>query len=291
MGDRASATRRSRSPRRSSRPRPQAFTNQQLIGEYYAPRDPVKTAAAYEAYLANRPTELEGGDVLPRIRLGLRVPRERARRARRRRRAARERRSTRRRSISSSTSQRKLGKKPNAQVNADNGLCAAYTGLGRWDQAITVCERVVAGSEAHRCDRLGLVQPRDRVPRAQADEEGAHRRERVHARAQDRGARLHPDRRHLLRRPRLGQRARPVPAAPRSCCKPNQAREQVQLSIRLGKTYRRLPAPASRPEPEPRARDRQADRPRSARTRAASSSRSSSAARTSRRGRTPRRPR
>ena len=35
--------------------RPAAFTNQQLIGEYYASRDPVKTAAAFEAYLANQP--------------------------------------------------------------------------------------------------------------------------------------------------------------------------------------------------------------------------------------------
>ena len=31
--------------------------------------------------------------------------------------------------------------------------------------------------------------------------------------------------------------------------KPNQAREQVMLSIRLGKTYRRLPAPANGPNP------------------------------------------
>ena len=50
--------------------KPPSFTNQKLIGEYYAQRDPVKTAAAFEAYLAHRPAELEGGDVLPRIRLG-----------------------------------------------------------------------------------------------------------------------------------------------------------------------------------------------------------------------------
>jgi tetratricopeptide (TPR) repeat protein len=50
--------------------KPASFTNQKLIGEYYAQRDPVKTAAAFEAYLANRPAELEGGDVLPRVRLG-----------------------------------------------------------------------------------------------------------------------------------------------------------------------------------------------------------------------------
>src|SRR5439155_6623604 len=50
--------------------KPAAFTNQKIIGEYYAGRDAVKTAAAFEAYLAHRPAELEGTDVLPRIRLG-----------------------------------------------------------------------------------------------------------------------------------------------------------------------------------------------------------------------------
>jgi tetratricopeptide (TPR) repeat protein len=50
--------------------RPQAFSNQLIIGEYYASRDPVKTAAAYEQYLAHRPPEREGSDVLPRIQLG-----------------------------------------------------------------------------------------------------------------------------------------------------------------------------------------------------------------------------
>ena len=50
--------------------KPQSFTNQKLIGEYYAQRDAVKTATAFEAYLTNRPTELQSGDVLPRIRLG-----------------------------------------------------------------------------------------------------------------------------------------------------------------------------------------------------------------------------
>src|SRR5207253_821273 len=54
--------------------RPQAFTNQKLIGEYYAPRDPVRTVTAYEQYLANRPGDLEAGDVLPRIRLEVARP-------------------------------------------------------------------------------------------------------------------------------------------------------------------------------------------------------------------------
>ncbi len=46
--------------------RPETFTNQKLIGEHYSARDPAKTMAAFEAYLSNRPANLEGGDVLPR---------------------------------------------------------------------------------------------------------------------------------------------------------------------------------------------------------------------------------
>ena len=41
--------------------RPQAFTNQKLIGEYYATRDPQRTITAYEAYLAYRPRAPRGG--------------------------------------------------------------------------------------------------------------------------------------------------------------------------------------------------------------------------------------
>src|SRR5690606_11416527 len=50
--------------------RPQSFLNQQLIGEYYAGRDAQKTASAFEAYLAHRPSEFEKNDVRPRIHLG-----------------------------------------------------------------------------------------------------------------------------------------------------------------------------------------------------------------------------
>src|SRR5262249_34391607 len=50
--------------------KPSTFTSQQLIGEFYAGRDARKTSAAYEAYLASRPGEIEGKDVLPRSRLG-----------------------------------------------------------------------------------------------------------------------------------------------------------------------------------------------------------------------------
>ena len=134
--------------------RPQAFTNQKLIGEYYASRDPVKTVAAYEHYLTNRPADLEAGDVLPRVRLGfayLATARlaiadgDDARAEQRFSKAADQ----------FELVQRKFGKKPNAQVNADNGLCAAYYGLGRYDQAVTVCERIIQNPK--RIDAQGSV--------------------------------------------------------------------------------------------------------------------------------------
>jgi len=122
--------------------KPSAFTNQKLIGEYYASKDPEKTAIAYEAYLASRPGDLEQGDVLPRIRLGF----ARLAAARVAIGAGDETRAQQQYSRAVDQFeivQRKLGKKPNAQVNSDNGLCAAYTGLSRFDQAVTVCERVL----------------------------------------------------------------------------------------------------------------------------------------------------
>ena len=134
--------------------RPTSFANQKIIGEYYAQRDPVKTAAAYEGYLAHRPAELEGGDVLPRIQLGFAYL------------------SNARAVLGDGDEQhaeqlynkaveqfdfvaRKLGKKPNAQINANNGLCAAYTGLRKWDQAVTVCERIVTNPKS--VDTTGSV--------------------------------------------------------------------------------------------------------------------------------------
>src|SRR5947207_374473 len=53
------------------------------------------------------------------------------------------------------TVEKKFGKKPNAVVNADNGLCGAYTGLRRYDQAITVCERII--QDPKKIDSNGSV--------------------------------------------------------------------------------------------------------------------------------------
>jgi lipopolysaccharide biosynthesis regulator YciM len=227
--------------------RPQAFTNQKLIGEYYASRDPAKTAAAYEGYLASRPADLEPGDVLPRARLGFAYL------------------TLARGAISAGeppkaktlftkaanqfeTMQRRLGKRPNATVNAENGLCAAYTGLGRFDQAVTVCERIAA--DGKRIDATGSVWfnlataylARRQIKKARTAASEFAKLRKAEARGlillgdtffaeRDWGKALD----HFTRAEKL--------------VKPNQAAEQVQLSIRLGKTYRRLPAPASGANP------------------------------------------
>ena len=223
--------------------RPQAFTNQKLIGEYYASRDPVKTTAAYEKYLENRPADLESGDVLPRIRLGFAYL------------------STARSAIAESDDvkaqrlyskaadqfeivQRKFGKRPNAQVNADNGLCAALTGLGRFDQAVTVCERVI--EDPKRIDATGsvwfnlatayLARKQTRKARTAGTEFTRMRKNEA------RGYILLGDT-FFADRDWAGALEQYLRAE--KLVKPNQPHEQVSLSIRLGKTYRRLPSPAS----------------------------------------------
>ncbi len=226
------------------RARPSAFTNQKLIGEYYATRDPAKTVAAFEAYLTYRPPELEGGDVVPRIRLGFAyLARARAQLGEDEyipqglyTKAAEQ----------FEHVQRKLGRKANALVNAENGLCAAYTGLGRWDEAINICEHVVA--DPKRIDATGsawfnlstayLARRQTKKARNSATEFARIRKNET------RGLML------------LGDTYfddRDYPAAldhylrAEKALRPNQTREQVELSIQLGKTYRRLPASSGDP--------------------------------------------
>lgn len=219
--------------------RPQAFTNQQLIGEYYAARDPVKTAAALEAYLQHRPGDLEAGDVLPRVRLGFAylanaraaiADGDQAKASGLFGKAAEQ----------FTIVQRKHGKRPNAQANADNGLCAAYAGGGRFDEAVTVCERVTG--DPKRIDASGSAWfnlataylARKQVKKARAAAGEFARLRKGEARGfmligdtyfadRDFSAALE----QYLRAEKLAK-GRPY--------------DQIQLSIRLGKTYRRLPA-------------------------------------------------
>ncbi|MEP6866744.1 MAG: tetratricopeptide repeat protein, partial [Deltaproteobacteria bacterium] len=221
--------------------RPQSFADQLIIGEYYASRDPVKTAAAYEQYLAHRPPEREGGDVLPRIQLGFAyLANARAvlgdgdePRAQQLYTKAVE---------QFDYIQRKLAKKPNAAVNAENGLCAAYTGLRKWDQALTVCERIVqnpkqvdsTGSTWYNLATAYLANRQTKKARTAATEFARVRK------GEARGSMLIGDTFYAENdwANALDQYSRAEKQL-----KPNQSRDQVQLSIRLGKTYRRIPGP------------------------------------------------
>lgn len=223
--------------------RPRTFTNQKLIGEFYASRDPVRTVTAYEQYLENRPDDLEPGDVLPRIRLGfaylttarLAIGEGDEPRAQRQYGKAAE---------QFETVQRKFGKRPNAQVNADNGLCAALTGMGRFDQAVTVCERVI--DEPRRIDSTGSVWfnlATSYLARKQTRKARTAGNEFVKMRKSEaRGYILLGDtffaERDWAAALEHYQRAEKL-------VKPNQGHDLVQLSIRLGKTYRRLPSPTA----------------------------------------------
>jgi Tfp pilus assembly protein PilF len=220
--------------------RPKAFTNQKLIGEYYAGKNPAKTAAAYQAYLSNRPADLEAGDVLPRIRLGFALL------------------STAREAIAGGESskatdlytkavsqfetvQAKHGRRQNAEVNAANGLCAAYTGLGRFDQAIAVCERVIQdprhidsnGSVWYNLATAYLAKKQGKKSRTAIAEYNRLRKNEA------RGLMLLGDSHYIDRE---WQNALDNYLRAERLLRPNQAHEQIQLSIRLGKTYRRLPA-------------------------------------------------
>lgn len=223
--------------------KPTAFTNQKLVGEWYATRDSTRTAKAYEAYLAARPEELEAGDVLPRVRLGFaQLANARA--------AIADGDDPRAQQLFAKAGQqfeillKKHAKRPHAQVNAENGLCAVYTGMGRFDQAVTVCERIA--EQPKRIDASGSVWfnlgtaylARKQTAKARSAASEFTRIRKNEARGylllgdtffadSDWGNALD----NYLKAEKL--------------VKQDQANEQVQLSVRLGKTYRRMPPPPS----------------------------------------------
>jgi len=126
--------------------KPESFIAQRLIGEFYSARDPKKTAVSLEAFLKYRP-DAGSGDVKPMIwlgfaylQLGLTAADDNDHK-----------------SASSDyvkavtqfdTLKRKYGKEQYATPNANNGLCAAYTAMNKFDQAITLCEQIVRGDKA-----------------------------------------------------------------------------------------------------------------------------------------------
>jgi tetratricopeptide (TPR) repeat protein len=224
--------------------RPQAFTNQKLIGEHYATRDPARTVTAFEAYLQHRPADLEAGDVLPRVRLGFAYLAS-ARAAIADGDEARAKALFGKAADQFNVVQRRHGKRPNAQVNADNGLCAAYTGGGRFDEAVTVCERVIA--DPRRIDATGSVWfnlATAYLARKQNEKARRAAGEFVKLRKNEpRGFMLLGDTFFADRNwsAALEQYQRAEKLAK------NRPYEGIQLSIRLGKTYRRLPAPPGGP--------------------------------------------
>ena len=124
-----------------------AFAAQLLIGDYYSARDPEKTANAYEAYLQYRPSDQEKKDVVPRARLGHAyltlglTANDEGR--------FKESRDLVKKAVKQfEVLKGKLAKEKHAAVNAENGLCAAYTALDEYDRAITTCERIVKDRNA-----------------------------------------------------------------------------------------------------------------------------------------------
>lgn len=138
--------------------RPEAFAVQQILGEFYAVREPAKAVSALEAYLQHRPKELEKNDVLPRIYLGFALLNV----AKRNRRTDPDRVEdlTKRAIEQFEVLLQQHRKRAHAAVNANNGLCAAYTLMGEYDKAmynraITVCEQII--QNPRHIDRAGSV--------------------------------------------------------------------------------------------------------------------------------------
>lgn len=219
--------------------RPKSFLNQSLIGEFYANRDPDKTIAAYEGYLAARPSELEANDVMPRIRLGFAYL-GRARAALRDGKSGAASTDYDAAVTQLETVKRKFGKRANAVVNADNGLCAGYTGQAQFDRAIAVCERVVG--DPRRVDangsvwfNLGVAYLAKKQPvRARAAATEFLKLKKNEARG------------HILTGDAYFQEkdwtaALEAYLRAEKLLRAGQQREQATLSIQLGKTYRRLP--------------------------------------------------
>ncbi len=219
--------------------KPTSFLVQGLIGEYYATRDPARTITAYEAYLGARPESLEQNDILPRVRLGFAYL-ARARLALRDGADTEAAGDYQKAATQLELVQRRYGKRANAQVNADNGLCAAYTGVGDFDRAIAVCERVTADPRKVDANgsvwfNLGVAYLANRQPvkaRSAASEFLKLRK------SEARG--------HILIGDAYFQEQNWAAAldaylkAEREL-RAGQQGEQISLSIQLGKTYRRLP--------------------------------------------------
>jgi predicted Zn-dependent protease len=221
--------------------KPATYSNQKIIGEFYSGRDAAKTSVAFEAYLAARPAELEEQDVLPRIRLGfayLTMARDFGHDGK-----EKEMGTAYDKAVSQfETVEKKFQKRPHAMTNAENGLCAAYTGQGHYDRAITVCERIIQdptkidsnGSVWYNLGSSYLANKQPKRARTAANEY-------VRLRGKEaRGYILIGD---SYFDERDWQNALTYYLQAEKLLKPGEQRTQIRLSISLGKTYRRLPKP------------------------------------------------
>ncbi len=106
---------------------PSSYQAQLLRGTYYFGRDPATAASAFDNYLKYRPGALADRDGMPRLKLGLAYltvnEPEKAEKQ-------------------FEIASKQFRKKKSIVINAQNGLCAAYSANGKYDQAITVCEKI-----------------------------------------------------------------------------------------------------------------------------------------------------
>ena len=217
------------------------YSNQEIIGEFYSGRDAQKTASAYEAYLAARPAEIEDQDVMPRIRLGfayLTLARDASHDGK-----TKEMNADYDKAVTQfETLEKKFAKKPNAMTNAENGLCAAYTGQGHYDRAITVCERII--QDPTKIDSNGAVWFNlGTAYRANKQPKRARTAANEYVRLRGKEARGYILIGDSYFDERDWQNALTYYLQAEKLLKPNEQRTQILLSIELGKTYRRLPKP------------------------------------------------
>lgn len=218
--------------------KPSMFNSQQLIGRHYFNRDTEKTITAYEAYLQHRSSDLEKDDTLPRIHLGFSY----LARGRAHVRDGKEREATAdyEKAIREfETIQRKHGKDKLANPNADIGLCAAYTGLRKFDQAIATCERLQGNprnidSNGSVYFNLGAAYLAKRLPQKARQSATEYLKKRKN---EPRGHILIGD--AYFQERNWNEALRAYLEAEKLM---RGGGQQAELSVKLGKTYRRMPS-------------------------------------------------
>lgn len=218
--------------------KPSLFANQQQICKHYYNRDAEKTITACDAYLQYRSPDLERYDTLPRIHLGFSY----LARGRSMVREGKEREATSdyEKAIREfETLQRKHAKDKLTTPNADIGLCAAYTGLRKFDQAIAVCERLQGNpknidSNGSVYFNLGSAYLAKRLPQKARQAAGEYLKKKKN---EPRGHILIGD--AYFQEKEWAEALRAYLEAEKLL---RGGGQQAELSVKLGKTYRRMPS-------------------------------------------------